>query len=134
MKIFKKEDALYWVVLAIIIIILYFVFSDGQFSLIFTLAGTVQTFGFSLIVLKISRSRSVTGLSLQTFICYTIVFGLRAILFIMYRVRFFLFRDTCLMTLLEISFSGSKKELLPSFLPTSCTALSLSSKLAMTRI
>lgn len=59
----KKEDAISWGVLIVLILLLYFVFSDGQFSLIFTLAGTVQTFGFALIVIKIRRSRSVAGLS-----------------------------------------------------------------------
>jgi hypothetical protein len=63
MKSMKKEDAVSWLVLGVLLLILYFVFSDGEFSLIFTLAGTVQTFGFALIVLKINRSRSVTGLS-----------------------------------------------------------------------
>lgn len=63
MGIFKREDATYWAVLAGIILTLYFVFSDGEFSLIFTLSGTVQTFGFALIVLKIRKSRSVGGLS-----------------------------------------------------------------------
>ena len=60
---FKKEDGFSWSILAVILVILYFVFSDGKFSIIFTLAGTVQTFGFALIVVKIKKSRSVTGLS-----------------------------------------------------------------------
>ena len=60
---FKKEDGFSWTLLAITLMILYFVFSDGKFSIIFTLAGTVQTFGFALIMLKITRSRTVTGLS-----------------------------------------------------------------------
>jgi hypothetical protein len=63
MGIFKKEDAAYWAILSAIILVLYFVFSDGEFSLIFTLSGTVQTFGFVLIVVKIRKSRSVSGLS-----------------------------------------------------------------------
>jgi hypothetical protein len=63
MKAFKKEDFYYWGFLAIIVLLMYFVFSDGQFSLIFTLAGTVQTFGFALIFIKIKKSRSVAGLS-----------------------------------------------------------------------
>jgi hypothetical protein len=63
MGIFKKEDAAYWAILSAIITVLYFVFSDGEFSLIFTLSGTVQTFGFALIVIKIRKSRSVGGLS-----------------------------------------------------------------------
>jgi len=83
----KKEDAAYWTILAIVTFIIYFVFSDGHFSLIFTLAGTVQTFGFILIVIKINKSRSVTGLSLETFICYSILFGTRSIIFLNYNVR-----------------------------------------------
>lgn len=86
LKSIKKEDVSYWILLAIVILIIYFVFSDGQFSLIFTLAGTVQTFGFLLIVLKINKTRSVVGLSLQTFISYTIIFGIRSIIFIFYKV------------------------------------------------
>ena len=84
--IFKREDLISWGVLGAIVLILYFVFSDGQFSLIFTLAGTVQTFGFALIVLKIRKSRSVAGLSRETFICYTVVFALRSLLFQFYKV------------------------------------------------
>jgi hypothetical protein len=98
----KKEDIVPWTLLAILLLILYFVFSDGQFSVIFTLAGTVQTFGFALIVVKIKKSRSVAGLSRETFICYSIIFGARAILFIFFKVSFILFRDTCRVTPLEI--------------------------------
>lgn len=60
---FKKEDGFSWTLLTIVIVIVYFLFSDGKFSIIFTLAGTVQTFGFALIAVKIKRSRTVTGLS-----------------------------------------------------------------------
>jgi hypothetical protein len=73
-------------VLGVIILILYLVFSDGQFSLIFTLAGTVQTFGFALIAIKIRKSRSVTGLSRETFICYALIFLVRFVLFMFYKV------------------------------------------------
>ena len=83
----KKEDGFSWTILAIIVMILYFVFSDGKFSIVFTLAGTVQTFGFALIVVKINRSRSVTGLSRETFLCYTVIFSIRAVLFMIYKVN-----------------------------------------------
>jgi hypothetical protein len=63
MEYFKKQDAISWGILAAIILTTYIFFSDGEFSLIFTLSGTVQAFGFALIVLKIRRSRSVSGLS-----------------------------------------------------------------------
>lgn len=63
MTFFRKEDVVSWSILGVIILLMYFVFSDGQFSLIFTLAGTVQTFGFALVAIKIKKSRSVQGLS-----------------------------------------------------------------------
>jgi hypothetical protein len=100
----KKEDGFSWSVLAIIIMIVYFVFSDGKFSIIFTLAGTVQTFGFALIVIKIKRSRSVTGLSKETFLCYTVIFSIRAILFVIYKVPIPSLRAIYLMIPQEISY------------------------------
>ncbi len=105
---FKKEDGFSWTILVIIITILYFVFSDGKFSIIFTLAGTVQTFGFALITIKIKRSRTVTGLSRETFICYTLIFGIRALLFMFYRVTDQLFRDICQTIRLEILYLGHR--------------------------
>ena len=87
MKYLNKEVVLSWAPLVAIVVVIYYMFSSGQFSFIFTLAGTVQTFGFGLIVVKIRKSRSVTGLSRETFICYTIIFALRTILFQIYRVH-----------------------------------------------
>ena len=63
MEYIKKADAISWGILAGIILVTYLFFSDGEISLIFTLAGTVQAFGFALIVYKIRKSRSVSGLS-----------------------------------------------------------------------
>lgn len=84
----KKEDVISWGILGGIVLLLYFVFSDGQFSLIFTLAGTVQTFGFALIAVKIRKSRSVTGLSRETFICYGVIFFVRFFLFMFFKVLY----------------------------------------------
>lgn len=119
MGIFKKEDAAYWAVLAGIILTLYFVFSDKQFSLIFTLSGTVQTFGFALIVIKIRKSRSVGGLSRQTFICYTVIFAIRSILFLFYKVNKVCYRRViCHSTQQVISFSKHNKFLEQYWLDT----------------
>lgn len=63
MKYLQNKDAKYWVGLVVIVALLFFIFSDKEFSVIFTFSGTVQTFGFALIVIKITRSRSVSGLS-----------------------------------------------------------------------
>lgn len=121
----KKEDILPWSILAILLLILYFVFSDGQFSVIFTLAGTIQTFGFALIVIKIKKSRSVAGLSRETFICYSIIFGARAILFMVFKVLMILFRAICPVIQLEIWYFDFNRELLCFFHYISSTALQL---------
>lgn len=86
MQFLKKDVLISWAPLAVILFFIYYQFSSGEFSLIFTLAGTVQTFGFALIVVKIKKSRSVTGLSRETFICYTIIFALRSLLFQFFKV------------------------------------------------
>ena len=134
MKAINKEDTLYWVILGIIILILYFVFSDGQFSLIFTLAGTVQTFGFALIAIKIRKSRSVTGLSRETFICYTVIFGVRFILFMFFKVIITPFRAICQTIQLAISYSKFKKGSRCFYLDTFSTVSALPSRLATIRI
>ena len=121
MKYLNKEVVLSWAPLAAIVLFLYYVFSSGQFSFIFTIAGTVQTFGFALIVLKIRKSRSVTGLSRETFICYTLIFALRSILFQFYRVLTSLGRATSPTTRLETSSSKCNSSWPPSFPPTSST-------------
>jgi hypothetical protein len=86
MQYVNREVVLSWGSLLAVVLFIYYQFSSGQFSFIFTLAGTVQTFGFALIVLKIRKSRSVAGLSRETFICYTVVFALRSLLFQFYKV------------------------------------------------
>lgn len=105
MKFLKSADSKYWIALVAIIALLFFGFSDKQFSVLFTLSGTVQTFGFALIILKITKSRSVAGLSRETFVCYTLIFAVRAILFRFYTVRMDLCRVTCLSMRLATSCS-----------------------------
>lgn len=115
MQYIKKQDAVSWGILAAIILITYLFFSDGQFSLIFTLAGTVQAFGFGLVVQKIRKSRSVSGLSRETFICYAVIFTIRSIIFIFYKVTSLKFRDICHMILQETLFLKFNKSQQPSF-------------------
>lgn len=108
MNYLKNKDVKYWIGLVVIILLLFFIFSDKEFSVIFTLSGTVQTFGFALIVIKITRSRSAAGLSKEMFICYTIIFSIRSILFLFYKVNLSPFRDTFLSIPLAILFSKSR--------------------------
>lgn len=86
MKYLRNADLRYWLALIAVVLLLFFGFSDRQFSVLFTLSGTVQTFGFLLIIIKITKSRSVSGLSRETFICYTLIFTIRAVLFRFYSV------------------------------------------------
>jgi len=73
----NKKELLYWGLLAVGIIFIYFLFSDGDFSFFLTLSGLIQMFGFFLISLKIQNTQSVTGLSLHTQICYCVSFFAR---------------------------------------------------------
>ena len=121
MQYLKSKDVKYWIGLLAFIAVIFFFFSDREFSIIFTLSGTVQTFGFALIVIKITRSRSVAGLSKETFICYTTLFSIRAILFLFYKVNSHLRRGIFPMIRLATSSSESKSSRPQPSLPTSYT-------------
>lgn len=121
MEYIKKADAISWGVLGGIILMTYLFFSDGEFSLIFTLAGTVQTFGFALIVIKIRKSRSVSGLSRETFICYALIFTIRSVIFIFFKVRALPLRATSHSTAQETLSSNCRKSSLLASATTSCT-------------
>ena len=121
MEYLKNKDLKYWLGLLAFIAIIFFFFSSKEFSIIFTLSGTVQTFGFALIVIKITRSRSVAGLSKETFICYTTVFSLRAVLFLFYKVLSYLLRAIFHMIRVAISFSEFNSSWPQASPPTSYT-------------
>jgi len=70
----NRKELIYWGLLIVAIIVVYFVFSDGDFSFFLTLSGLIQMFGFFLIALRIQNTQSVSGLSLHTQICYAISF------------------------------------------------------------
>ena len=57
------KDVAYWGGLAALVLLIYLFFSNREFSVTLTLSGTIQAFGFGLILLKIITTRSVSGLS-----------------------------------------------------------------------
>lgn len=73
----NKKELAYWGGLVISIIIIFFLFSDGDFSFFLTLSGLIQMFGFFLIALRVQNTQSVAGLSLNTQICYGVAFFAR---------------------------------------------------------
>jgi hypothetical protein len=69
---YNKRELSYWALLIAGIAMIYFAFSDGEFSFSYTLSAIVQGFGFLIIALKVLNTGSVNGLSLNTFTCYSI--------------------------------------------------------------
>ena len=63
----------------LIIFIVYFFISSGDFSFFLTLSGFVQLFGFSVILTKIYQTRTVSGLSKNTIILYMILLFFRSL-------------------------------------------------------
>merc|ERR1719281_2440812 len=52
-------------------------FSDGDFSGIYTLGVAVQCLGFYLLLAKVDRHKSVAGISARTLEIYILVFAFR---------------------------------------------------------
>lgn len=68
----NKKNLLYWIAFSVAVYGIFAFFSSGDFSFVLTLGSLVQMFGFSLIALRTFSSKSVTGLSKNSIICYTI--------------------------------------------------------------
>ncbi|KAL4453414.1 hypothetical protein ABPG74_017621 [Tetrahymena malaccensis] len=66
----NQKELLQWGAFVFITIFVFLFFSSGDFSFILTLSSLVQTFGFVLLVWKVYRSRSISGLSRNTLVCY----------------------------------------------------------------
>ncbi|KAJ1446369.1 ER lumen protein retaining receptor-domain-containing protein [Pelagophyceae sp. CCMP2097] len=66
-----------WVAFFSCSLIVYFLFSDGDFSFLLTYAAMLRCFGFMLLVAKIQRSKSAAGISAKTLQCYIVVFSAR---------------------------------------------------------
>jgi hypothetical protein len=57
--------------------VIYHLFSDGDFSAIYTIGVGVQCLGFYLLFAKVQRERSVSGISAKTLELYVLVFVCR---------------------------------------------------------
>ncbi len=70
----NKKEIITWVGFAFLAYCIYIFFASGDFSFIFTLSSLVQMFGLVLLVFKIYSTKSVSGLSKNSIICYVILF------------------------------------------------------------
>jgi len=66
-----------WGLFAIIVCIIFFVFSDGDFSFLLTLGSIIGMFSFVMVVYKIESTKCAKGISLSMIECYVILLAVR---------------------------------------------------------
>lgn len=69
----KGEGFKIWVGFAVVVFIVFWLFSSGDFSFLLTCSSLVSTFSFVLVAVKIENARSVKGASLRMMECYMLV-------------------------------------------------------------
>lgn len=66
-----------WIAFAAVVLFVFFVFSDGDYSFILTLSSIVGLFSFLMVIYKIESSKSCGGVSLKMIELYVIVLFVR---------------------------------------------------------
>jgi ER lumen protein retaining receptor len=69
----KKKDVIFWLGILTLIFVVYFTLSSGEFSFILVLSSITQMASFLIIAMKVYYYQNVSGLSLNSMICYFIV-------------------------------------------------------------
>lgn len=69
----SRREAKYWILLLLAVGLIYFLFSDGEFSFALTLSVIMQAFAVALLVMKVIATRDTYGLSSDTLICLAFV-------------------------------------------------------------
>lgn len=69
----NKETLKFWVPFVFIAIVLFWLFSDWDFSLFLTTSSLTSMFAFMMVALKMETTRSSRGVSLKMFECYFIL-------------------------------------------------------------
>lgn len=72
-----KFTVLAWTTLAIAILFVYHLASDGDFSFLLTLGGIVNCFAFAILLVKMRDQKNASGVSLKTLEVYVLVFIFR---------------------------------------------------------
>ena len=73
-----------WGIFFTVSLLVYFVFSNGDFSFILTYAAFVRLFAFILLIMKLFKSNNASGISLKMLQLYSIVFVARLLSIIQY--------------------------------------------------
>lgn len=75
----NQKEVTNWGIFISAILFIYFFFSSGDFSFFLTLSGFIQLFGFSIILTKIYQTRTVSGVSKNSMILYTVLLFFRTV-------------------------------------------------------
>eukprot|EP00921_Rhytidocystis_pertsovi_P020065 GHVQ01031838.1.p1 GENE.GHVQ01031838.1~~GHVQ01031838.1.p1 ORF type:complete len:286 (+),score=18.95 GHVQ01031838.1:672-1529(+) len=76
LKIWFQQNAAFlvaWSTFLVVVVALFFLFSDGDFSFLMTLSSLVGMFSFLMVAIKIESCKSCSGVSLKMIECYVIL-------------------------------------------------------------
>lgn len=76
---FRSEGFKYWGGFCSFVLVIWWMFSSGDFSFLLTASSLVSMFSFLMVVIAIQQGKSVKGVSLKMMECYILVFFCRAI-------------------------------------------------------
>jgi len=68
-----KSSVKAWCAFLGVVVLLYWFFSDGDFSFLLTLSSLISFMSFLMVVYKIERSKSCSGVSLKMIECYVVL-------------------------------------------------------------
>lgn len=77
MKYAQTEAFKIWVSFALVSLVVFLLFSSGDFSFLLTLSSLVSTFSFLMVALKIEAGRTCKGVSMRMMECYLAIFFFR---------------------------------------------------------
>jgi hypothetical protein len=69
----QSEIARVWIGFVIFVVVIWFLFSSGDFSFLLTLSSIVSLFSFLMVAVKTEGNKSVSGVSLKMMECYILI-------------------------------------------------------------
>ena len=69
----KKRDIIFWLIGIFLILLIFLVISSKDFSFLLTLSSIIQCLSFIIIIIKVKFFQNTSGLSINTFYCYSIL-------------------------------------------------------------
>jgi len=72
-----KQTIITWSPLVVTTLIIFILFSDGDFSFLMTFSSLISLFSFIMVATKIEQNKSCVGVSLKMVDCYLLITGAR---------------------------------------------------------